>query len=85
MIYTYETIGEIDYTTIYKDDKGYFVRMQYKSTDEDWYSFKEYLGKNINEVATSLADLLDWNYRTWHGEGEYLMNESNKLRELIKD
>ena len=63
----YKKVGTIDNVTIYKDENGYFTFEHYVTAD-NWYSLKQYLGKNHEEVQQTLADLNDWNYRAWHGE-----------------
>lgn len=77
----YKKVAEIDGQIIFADKDGYFIWEHYPVNNNGEYcAVPVMLGKTAKEVNASLGDLLDWNYRAWHGEMKAVL----KAKELVK-
>ena len=83
----FKKIATIDNTDIFRGEynnvRGYYTVEHYRGDAGVWYSIPVFLGHTKEEVRSALSDLLDWNYRAWHGEMAHILETTdlfNKLR-----
>ena len=79
----YQKVAEIDGCVIFKDKDGYFLFEHYNGNN-GYYAVEVRLGKTLKEVERAIHDMNDWNYRAWHGEFDYILQEKEKINLLIK-
>ena len=77
----YEKVAEIDGEIIYADKKGYFLFEHYP-LEYGYDSIPVRLGKTEKQVKERFMVDRDWNYRAWHGEMSYILEECKKIKEL---
>ena len=82
----FKKIATIDDTDIFRGEhnnvRGYYKFEQYRGGGEVWYTIPTFLGHTKNEVRSALSDLLDWNYRAWHGEMAHILEIIDFFNEL---
>ena len=62
-----KVVGIVDRTRIFEDEDGFYIVEHYGYGD-DVRTVETSLGKTEKELESALIDVLDWNYRAWHGE-----------------
>lgn len=51
----------------------------------EYVAVKTHLTNKIDELEKIIAGFQNWNYRCWHGEMEYIMQEREKLQETVRE
>lgn len=76
-----ELVGVVDCTMILEDKDGFYMVEHY------WYgndirAVETSLGKTEKELESALADVLDWDYRAWHGEMKRILQAVEDVRKI---
>ena len=74
--------GQPIFRGTHNDIRGYYTFEHYKGMGHSWYSFPVFLGRTKEEVKKALSSYLDWNYRAWHGEMDYILEIQNIFDKL---
>ena len=77
-------VGVVDGIKVFEDKKGFYIVEDYRYGD-NVRTVETSLGKTKKDLEKALADVLDWNYRAWHGEMKQILQaveDVRKIREL---
>lgn len=82
----FKKVATIDGQPIFRGEhnyvRGYYTFEHYKGVGGSWYAFPVFLGRTKEEVKKALSSYLDWNYRAWHGEMDYILEIQNIFDKL---
>ena len=71
----------VDCTKIFEDEDGFYIVEHYGCGD-DARAVETSLGKTEKELESALVDVLDWNYRAWHGEMRRILQAVEDVRKI---
>lgn len=74
-------VGIVDCTKIFEDKDGFYIVEDYGYGD-NVRTVETSLGKTENELENALADVLDWDYRAWHGEMRRVLQAVEDVRKI---
>lgn len=74
-------VGIVDCTRIFEDENGFYIVEHYRYGD-DARTVETSLGKTEKELESALIDVLDWNYRAWHGEMRRILQAVEDVRKI---
>ena len=77
-------VSVVDDTKIFEDKEGFYI-VEHCGYGDNVRTVETSLGKTKKDLEKALADVLDWNYRAWHGEMKQILQaveDVRKIREL---
>ena len=76
-----ECVAVVDCTKIFEDEDGFYIIEHYGYGD-NVRTVETSLGKTEKELESALIDVLDWNYRAWHGEMRRILQAVEDVRKI---
>lgn len=73
--------GIVDCTKIFEDKDGFYM-VEHYGYGNTVQTVETSLGKTEKELESALADVLDWNYRAWHGEMRRILQAVEDVRKI---
>lgn len=77
-------VAIVDCTKIFEDEYGFYM-VEHYGYGNDVRMVETSLGKTEKELESALADVLDWNYRAWHGEMRRILQAVEDVRKIKKN
>ena len=74
-------VAVVDCTKIFEDEDGFYI-VEHYGYEDDVRTVETSLGKTEKELESALADVLDWNYRAWHGEMRRILQAVEDVRKI---
>lgn len=74
-------VGIVDGTKIFEDKEGFYIVEHYRYED-NVRTVETSLCKTKKDLEKALADVLDWNYRAWHGEMKRILQAIEDVRKI---
>lgn len=74
-------VAVVDCTQIFEDEDGFYI-VEHYGHDDGERTVETSLGSTEKELENALADVLDWNYRAWHGEMRRILQAVEDVRKI---